>query len=230
MWHERPHFTVMSSSSRTAFLGRGLWGAAIVIGRTVTRAAGVLPRVVGRASGLANPSPEAVAAGVVRSVTALAPLGLPVGGRAVELAGVASVLALATWTLEAELDDDSSPGVLGAAIADVERVGLCGARAALLWRMTSGVPLEPISAQRALLPDVRKFGRSAVWSLARKAAVRALGSATPLHVFDTGLAAAGAWAAMGNAARLVEATKQIAERASLHGASPVALGPRADAA
>ena len=215
----------MSSSNRTAFVERGLRGAAIVIGRTVTRAAGVLPRIVSRASGLADPSPEAVAAGVVRGVTALAPLGLPAAGRAVELAGVASVLALATWTLEAELDDASSSALLEAAIVDVERAGLCGRRAAVFWRMASGVPLEPIAAERALLPDVRRLGRSAVRSLARKAAVRALGSASPLHVLDTGLAAAGAWAAMGDAARLVEATRRIADRASLDGSALIALGP-----
>jgi len=230
---------VMPSSSRIAFLERGLGAAAIVIGRTVTRAAGMLPRVVGRASGLAEPSPEAVVAGVVRGVTALAPLSLPVGGRAIELAGAASVLALATWTLEAELDERSRLGVLAAAIAHVEEAGLCGSRAALLWRITAGLPfrvqvdlsVSPMAAARSLLPDVHALGRSAAWSLARKAAVHALGTATPLHLLDAGRAATGAWGAMGDAARLVDATRWIAAaHASPDDGALSATGPRAQAA
>jgi hypothetical protein len=184
-----------------------------MVGRAVTRAAGVLPRVVRKASGLEEPSPEAVTAGVVRGVTALAPLFVPVGGRAVELAGIGGVLALATWTFEAELDDVSSSNAIDDAIADIERRRLCGPRTALVWRAAASASLGRVTFQarrRAFVPDARKLGRSAVWSLTRKVAVHAFGAETPLRILDAGLTFAGAWTAMGDAARLVDATRQIA--------------------
>ena len=209
---------------------RGLGAAAIAVGRAVTRAAGVLPRVVRKASGLDDPSPEAVAAGVVRGVTALAPTSLPIAGRAVELAGVASVLALATWTIRAELDDDTCSTAIADAIADTERRGLCRSRAALVWRMTAGVPVDGDATRLALLPDVRQLGRSVVWSLSRKAVVQLLGTATPLQVLDAGRAVAGAWIAMGDAARLVDAARAVAQQEAARGAVVVASRSSARAA
>ena len=206
----------MQRQSPLALVERGLGAAALVVGRTVTRAAGLLPKLVARASGLEDPSPEAVAAGVVRGVTALAPVSLPIGGRAVDLVGAASVLAVATWTVQQETDgDDAGAAMLANAIACVEQRGLCGARAAALWRVAVRAPFDADAADLVLgplLPDVRDLGRSAAWSLSRKAAVSVLGSATPLFVIDVGLTVAGAWRAMGDAARLVEAARELAER------------------
>ena len=209
---------------------RGLGAAAIVVGRAVTRAAGALPRVVRKASGLEHPSPEAVAAGVVRGVTALAPASLPIAGRAVELAGVASVLALATWTIRAELDDEMCSTAIADAIADAERRGLCRARTALVWRMTAGVPVDGVATRLSLVPDVRKLGRSVVWSLSRKAVVQLLGTARPQHVLDAGPAVAGAWIAMGDAARLVDAATAVAQQEATRGAVVVRLRSSARAA
>ncbi len=206
-------------TSRLAYVERGLGVAASTIGRVVTRAVGVLPRVVGQASGIEHPSPEAVAAGVVRGVTALAPLTLPVGARAVELAGVAGVVALATWSAQAELNDVAA---IGDAVTELERRRLCGPRTALVWRVAVGAPVESPSPLSALLPDLGKVGRSALGSLSRKLAAHALASMTSAPVFrtvDAGLTLAGAWAAVGDAARLVEGTRAAAEQVAVREAA-----------
>lgn len=217
----------MQAPSRLASLENGLSAAAVVVGRTVTRAAGVLPWVVRRASGLEEPSPEAVAAGVVRGVSALAPMSFGVGGRCVELVGTASVLALATWTVHAQTDVGACGEVLAGAITDVERRGLCGPRTAALWRAAAGVgpALEPGALARI---ELRTLARTAPLSLSRKAVRRALGRAKALSVVDVGLRLAGAWKAMGDAARLVDATNEAAaERARFVDAASQAAADRA---
>ena len=212
----------MQRQSPLALVERGLGAAALVVGRVVTRAAGLFPKLVAHASGLEDPSPEAALAGVVRGVTALAPASLAIGGRAVDLLGAASVLAVATWTVKQEADgDEPGTAMLASAIASVEQRGLCGARTAALWRLAVRAPLDPDAADlvlRPVLPDVRELGRSAAWSLSRKAAVSVLGSATPLFVLDVGLTVAGAWRAMGDAARLVDAAREHPERDSMRDA------------
>lgn len=219
----------MQAPSRLASLESGLSAAAVVVGRTVTHAARVLPWVVRRASGLEEPSPEAVAAGVVRGVSALAPMTFGIGGRCVELVGAASVLALATWTVHARSDAGRCAEVLAGAITDAERRGLCGPRTAALWRAAAGVgpALQPGDLARI---ELRTILRSAPRSLSRKAVMRALGRARALSVVDVGLRLAGAWKAMGDAARLVDAANEVAAEHVAERARVVVIGPTSRAA
>ncbi len=202
----------MQASSRVAQIERGFGVAALFVGRAVTRAASVLPGIVRRASGLESPSPEAVAAGVVRGVTALAPTTFGAAGRPVELIGAASVLALATWTVRSESDATTYAAMLADAIDEVERRGLCGARTAALWRTAAGAGPD---AREVVRLQIEQLVNKAPWSLSRKALSLAVGYSKPLRPLDTGLAFVGAWKAMGDAARLVDATRDIAlERAA----------------
>ncbi len=157
---------------------------------------------VRHASGLEDPSSAAVAAGLVRGVATLAPSSLgTIGGAAVEIAGELAVFALATWTVRESSRDDE---VLIGAIAFVEHGGLCSPRAAELWRVAVGAA----PAGRELL------GRE-VLALLKSAALTA--ASAPLvsvtkkvRAISVALTCTDAWIGMGEAARLVEATRGFA--------------------
>ena len=198
----------MHGSSRNGSVERRLSAAAVAIGRVVTRAASVLPPIVRRASGLDRPSPEAVFAGVIRGLTALAPAALGAAGRCVDLAGTASVLAIATWTADAEAEQEKRQCVLAHAIAHVERRGLCAPQTAAIWRATAGV--APVARDLVTVDVLAGIGSSAARNLSRNAVVEAFAQTKPFRLLDVGVAFADAWDAMGQAARLVDATREVA--------------------
>jgi hypothetical protein len=200
----------METASPLSSVGRWFDAVTLVVGRTVTRAVAVLPRVVGRASGLEDPSPEAVAAGVIRGVTALAPKTMgPVSGFCLDLVGAITVLALATWSVYLEVEDiDLCGGVLSSVITLAAHRGLCRPGTASLWRVAVGAAVPDRDFLRTQAEGVPRWIAGAV----RREAIgyflddrtRAL---RPLHMAK---ALGHAWTAMGEAARLVEATRALA--------------------
>ena len=196
--------------SRSRSIQRSFSAAAIAVGRTVTRAAAALPRVVRRASGLDNPSPEAVVAGVVRGMTKLGPETMgPVGGAVFELVGAVAVLALAMCAVSLDGDGTEQLGELLVGVMTVtarRRLGLTGAVS--FWRAAVGVD----ALDRELLRHraealARWLARTAPRQAIRCAVHESTRCLRPLHA---GGALRDAWDAMGEAARFVEATRDLA--------------------
>ncbi|MDF2692664.1 MAG: hypothetical protein K0S65_1047 [Labilithrix sp.] len=196
---------------------RKLGAVALAVGRTVARSASVLPWLVRRASGLERPSPEAVAGGLFGGIGALAPAAIgPIGGACVDAAGSLAVLAIATWTVRVECTGDGFEQALADAIADLERRGLCHGRTAWVWRAAAGLGSfapDPRLATEATVAGVRAaLGRT----LEKAVDQRLTGTASVcLGFLGAGLSLAGAWRAMGDAAWLVESTREHAAREAL---------------
>ncbi|HEY8429207.1 MAG TPA: hypothetical protein VIL20_12560 [Sandaracinaceae bacterium] len=181
--------------------------------------------LVRRASGLEEPSPEATVAAVVRGVTALAPktVGGPVGV-GIEVVGAGTVLALAAFALAIESEGEAPEDLLAWAITDAEIRGLCSARTAALWR--AGVAArrrDRASFELEMARLVEGVVRScSIESVGRAVGKKALSRAIAAHAPEAlrlglgGLALGRtvdhAWRAMGEAARLVEATRSYSRR------------------
>ena len=140
----RRYWAAMHKANRFAAVERFFGEAAFVVGRTVTRGIEQLPRIIRSASGLQEPSPEAIAAGLICGITTLAPKTMgPVAGPCIRLAGNISVLALATWAVRDAASVETREAALGKAIADAEQRGACNGLTATLWRSTTGLaPLD----------------------------------------------------------------------------------------
>ncbi len=200
------HDDTMKTATRSSSIERWFGAVALAVGRTVTSAAGVLPPVVRRASGLDDPSPEAVAAGVIRGITTLAPKTMgPITGSCIDLFGALAVLALAALSVYLDLDVEDADlcgGVL------VGMISLAAQRAQLRsTTLPSGgvADREPSASQVGALEwwSAGTIQRDVIGGVLR-AATRPIG---PLYVVT---ALGEAWTAMGEAARLVEATRALA--------------------
>jgi hypothetical protein len=213
----------MHAARRSTLVKRGLFAAALAVGRGVAWVAEAVTVVVRRASRIEEPSPEATAAAIVRGVTALAPktIGGPIG-TGVELAGAGAVLAIATFALAMESDGAALEHLLTSAITDAEIHGLCSARASSLWRASVAVhrgdhallELELARLVERVVPAASI--ESIAVAVGKKNLSRAIAGCAPdalrlgLGGLALGRTLGGAWRAMGEAARLVEATRRFA--------------------
>lgn len=202
-----------------ASIERRLGAAAFAVGRSVARGAGLLPELVRRASGLEQPSPEAVAAGVVRGITSLASATMGVtSGVCLDVVGKAAVLALATWTVHSVSDDASYGAALADAIEDAEHRGLCSEWTATMWRATAGVaPLDLDVVRRATVRRSQSVACGAVGgtlSCVTNGHRLARTARAGMHALGIGLTLIDAWRAIGDAALLVESTRRFAAERS----------------
>lgn len=216
----------MPAAYRSSSIERYLGAAALFVGRGVARGTSLLPRLVRRASGLEHPSPEATLAAIVRGVTTLAPMTVGgVGGAAIDLAGAAGVLALASWTVCADTETGARATLVDA-IEDAERRALCSEHAAAIWRVMVGVASvdgglvahEGTALRRAAAKSVslgsvaRLLGRAAVERFPPPIGGLTVALRAGLRGLDVGRTLSGTWIAMGEAARLVDAMQSFASR------------------